>query len=145
MEWGLAGTRWGRWPLWPGRWGKSLGQHAGISWEDWGPGTRGLCIPGFVVVQLLGRIQLFATPGTAARQASLSFTILLKLAQTHVHQVGDAHQPSHPLPSPCLPTFDLSQHHGLFQWVSPSNQVAKVLELQLQYQSFQWIFRTGFL
>ena len=50
------------------------------------------------------------------------------LTQTHVHRVGDAIQPSHPLSSPSLPTFNLSQHQGLFQWVSSSHQVAKVLE-----------------
>ena len=64
--------------------------------------------------------------------------------QTHVHEVGDAIQPSHPLSSPS-PAFNLSQHQGLFQWVSSLHQVAKVLELQLQHQSFQWIFRTDFL
>jgi len=53
---------------------------------------------------------------------------LLELTQTHVHWVGDAIQPSHPLLSPSLPTFNLSQHQGLFQWVSSSHQVAKVLE-----------------
>ena len=66
---------------------------------------------------------------------------LLELAQTHVHWVGDAIQPSHPLSSPSPPAFNLSQHQGLFQWVSSLDQVAKVLELQLQHQSFQWIFR----
>ena len=70
---------------------------------------------------------------------------LPKLAQTHVHQVGNAIQPSHPLSSPSPPAFSLSQHQGLFQWVSSSHQVAKVLELQLQYQSFQLMFRTDFL
>ena len=70
---------------------------------------------------------------------------LLELAQTHVHQVGDAIQPSHPLSSPSRPAFNLSQHQGLFQWVSSLHQVAKVLEFQLQHQSFQWIFRTDFL
>ena len=70
---------------------------------------------------------------------------LLELAQTHVHWVGDAIQPSHPLASPSPPAFNLSQHQGLFQWVSSSHQVANVLELQLQHQSFQWIFRTNFL
>ena len=59
--------------------------------------------------------------------------------QTHVHRVNDAIQPSHPLSSPSPPTFNLSQHQGLFKWVSSSHQVAKVLELQLQDQSFQWI------
>ena len=66
-------------------------------------------------------------------------------AQTHVHWVSDAIQPSHRLLSPSPPIFNLSQHQGLFQWVSSSYQVAKVLEFQLQHQSFQWIFRTDFL
>ena len=70
---------------------------------------------------------------------------LPELAQTHVHRVGDAIQPSHPLLSPSPPAFNLSQHQGLFKWVSSSHQVAKVLEFQLQHQSFQWIFRTNFL
>ena len=70
---------------------------------------------------------------------------LLELAQTHVHRVGDAIQPSHPLSSPSPPAFNLSQHQGLFQWVSSLHQVAKVLELQPQHQSLQWIFRTDFL
>ena len=64
------------------------------------------------------------------------------VAQTHVHWVGDAIQPSHALFSPSPPAFNLSQHQGLFQWVSSSHQVAKVLECQLQHQAFQWIFRT---
>ena len=52
----------------------------------------------------------------------------------------------HPtISSPSPPAFNLSQHQGLFQWVSSSYQVAKVLEFQLQHQSFQWIFRTDFL
>ena len=61
----------------------------------------------------------------------------------HVHQVGDAIQPSHPLSCPSLPAFNPSQHQGLLQWVSSSHQVAKVLEFQ--HQSLQWIFRTDFL
>ena len=65
--------------------------------------------------------------------------------QTHVHCIGDATQPSHPLSSPSPPTFNLSQHHGPFQWVRSSHQVGKVLEFQLQHHSFQWIFRTSFL
>ena len=59
--------------------------------------------------------------------------------------VGDAIQPSHPLLSPPPPTFNLSQHQGLFKWVSSSHQVAKGFECQLQHQSFQWIFRIDFL
>ena len=53
--------------------------------------------------------------------------------QTHVHWVGDAIQPSHPLSSPSPPAPNPSQHQGLFQWVSSSHQVAKVLEFQLQH------------
>ena len=69
---------------------------------------------------------------------------LPELAQTQVHWVDNAIQPPHPLSTPS-PAFNLSQHQGLFQWVSSSHQVAKVLELQLQHQSFQWIFRVDFL
>ena len=58
--------------------------------------------------------------------------------QTHVHQVTYTIQPSHPLPSPCPPALNLSQHQGLFKWVRSSHQVAKVLEFQFQHQSFQW-------
>ena len=62
--------------------------------------------------------------------------------QTHVHWVGDAIQPSHPLSSPSPPALNLSQHQGIFKWVSCSHQVAKVLEFQLKHQSFQWTPRT---
>ena len=58
--------------------------------------------------------------------------------QTHVHWVGDAIQPSHPLSSLSPPALNLSQHQSLFKWVSSSHQVAKVLEFQLQHQSYQW-------
>ena len=69
---------------------------------------------------------------------------LLELAQTHVHSVGDASQPSHPLSSPSSPAFNLAQHQSLFKWVSSLHRVAKVLEFQLQHQSFQWLFRNWF-
>ena len=70
---------------------------------------------------------------------------LLQFIQTHVHWVSDTIQSSHPLSSPSPPAFNLSEHQGLFKWVSSPHQVAKVLEFQLQHQSFQWIFRTDFL
>ena len=60
--------------------------------------------------------------------------------QTHVHCVSDAIQTSHPLSSLSSPAFNLSQHQGLFQWISSLHQ-----EFQLHHQSFQWIFRTDFL
>ena len=67
---------------------------------------------------------------------------LPEFTQTHVHLVSDAIQPSHPLSSPSPPAPNPSQHQGLFQWVNSSNEVAKVLEFQLQHQSFQWTPRT---
>ena len=78
-------------------------------------------------------------PGLPAHHQLLEFT------QTHVHWVGDAIQPSHPLLSPSPPAFNLPQHQGLFKWVCSSYQVAKVLEFQLQDQSFQWTLRTDLL
>ena len=79
-----------------------------------------------------------STPGSPVHHQLPEFT------QTHVHWVSDAIQPSHPLSSPSPPAFNLSQHHSLFKWVSYSNQVAKVLEFQLQHQFFQWTLRTDF-
>ena len=73
----------------------------------------------------------YSTPGFPVHHQ------LSELAQTHVHRVGDAIQPSHPLSSPSPPALNLSQHQGLFQGVSSLHQVAKVLELQLQRQPFQ--------
>ena len=80
-----------------------------------------------------------STPGLPDHHQLPEFT------QTHTHRVSDAIQPSHPLSSPSPPAFNLSQHQGLFKWVSPSHQVAKVLELQLPHQSFQWTPRTELL
>ena len=80
-----------------------------------------------------------STPGLPVHHKLPEFT------QTHVHQVGDAIQAYYPLSSPSPPALNLSQHRGLFQWVSSSHQVAKVLEFQLQHQSFQWTPRTDLL
>ena len=95
----------------------------------------------FSSVQSLSCVWLFATSWTAACPVHYQ---LLELAQTHVHWISDAIQPFHPVSpiSSCLQSFPAS---CLFQWVSSSHQAAKVLELQLQYQSFQWIFKTDFL
>ena len=70
---------------------------------------------------------------------------LREFIQTHVHRVGNAIQPSHPLSSPSPLALNPSQHQGLFQWVNSSHEVAKVLEFQPQHQSFQWTPRTGLL
>ena len=70
---------------------------------------------------------------------------LLESTQTHVDWVSDAIQPSHPLLSPSPTSRNLSQHQGLFKWVSSLHQMAKVLEFQLQHQSFQWTPRTDLL
>ena len=81
-----------------------------------------------------------STPGFPVRHQ------LLELAQTHVHQVSDVIHPT--ISSSVIPfssCLNLSLHQGLFQWVSSLHQVAKLLELQLQHQSFQWIVRTDFL
>ena len=71
-----------------------------------------------------------STPGLPVHHQLLEFT------QTHVHRVGDAIQPSHPLSSPS-PAFNLAQHQGLFQRVGSLHQVAKGLEFHVQHQSFQ--------
>ena len=80
-----------------------------------------------------------STPGLPVHHQLPEFT------QTQVHRISDAFQPSHPLSYPSPPVLNLSQHQDLFKWVSSSNQVAKVLEFQLQHQSPQWIFRTDLL
>ena len=81
---------------------------------------------------------LCSTPGLPVNHRFPEFT------QTQVHWVSDAIQPSHPLSSPSPLAFNLSQHQSFFKWVSSLHQVAKVLEFQLQHQSFQWRFRTDF-
>ena len=96
----------------------------------------------FSSVQSLSSVQFFATqcsmPGFPVHHQ------LPKLAQTHVYWVRDTIQPSHPLLSPSPPAFNLSQHQGLFQcqlFASGGHRIG----VQLQHQSFQWIFRTDFL
>ena len=77
----------------------------------------------------------YNTPGFPSQHQLQNF------AQTHVHQVSADTQPTDPRSSPSPPAFNLFQHQGLFQWVSSLHQVAKILELQPQHQSLQWIFR----
>ena len=97
----------------------------------------------FSSVQSLSHVRLCnpmncSTPGLPVHHQ------LLETTETHVHWAGDAIQPPDPLSTPS-PTFILSQHQGLFQWVSSSHQVTRVLEFQLPHQFFQWIFRSDFL
>ena len=115
----------------PVKWGSSLEYVTEISfsWE-----LNVIC----VVVQSHVHVRLFETPWTHSTQGFPVLHSLPELAQTYVHWVGDAIQPSHPLSYPS-PFLNLSQHQDLFQWISSLHQLAKVLELQLQYQSFQWI------
>ena len=86
----------------------------------------------------LSRVWLIVTPWTAAHQASLSITNSQRLLNLMFIKSW-CHPPSHSLSSPSPPIFNRSQHQGLFQWISSSHQVAKVLELHLQQKSFQWI------
>ena len=80
-----------------------------------------------------------STPGLPVHHQLLEFT------QIHIHRVGDAIQPAHPLSSPSPPAPNPSQHQSLFQWVNSSYEVAKVLEFQLQHQFFQRTPRTNLL
>ena len=98
----------------------------------------------FISVQSLSRVWLWDTmdcimPGFPVHHQ------ILELTQTHVHWVDDVIQPSHPLSSPSPLAFNLSQHQGLFQGVSSSHQIAKVLEFNLQHQSSRWTLRTDLL
>ena len=98
----------------------------------------------FSSVQLLSRVWLCnpmnrSTSGVPVHHQLPGYT------QIHVHSVGDAIQPSHPLLSTSPHALNFSQHQGLFQWVSSSHQVAKVLQFQLQQQSFQWTPMTDVL
>ena len=80
-----------------------------------------------------------SAPGLPVHQQLPEFT------QTHVHRVSDPIQPSHPLSSPSPPAPNHSQHQSIFQWVNSSHEVAKVLEFQLQHQSFQRNLRANLL
>ena len=94
---------------------------------------------------MLSRVWLFETPMNCSTPGLPVHHLLPDSTQTHVHWVSDAIQLSHPLSSPFPPALNLSQHQGLFQWVSSSHQVAEVLKFQLQHWSFQWTPRTDLL
>ena len=120
-----------------------------LSWVIWGTSDSWSLAPQNMVfqfssVQSLSRVWLFATPWITALQASLSIANSLNLSRlTSIASVLPSNHLI--LSSPSPPAFNLFQHEGLFQSVSSSHQVDKILEFQLQHQSFQWIFRTDFL
>ena len=143
--WGM--TVFLRWNLWSGR-GRST---------SWGPLT-GVEYPqglqhdhywvGFSSVQFSSVAQSCPTLCDPMNRSTPGLPVhhkLLELTQTRVHQIGNAIQPYHSLSSPSPPVPNPSQHQGLFQWVNSLHEVAKVLEFQLQHQSFQWTTRTDLL
>ena len=97
----------------------------------------------FSSVQSLSCVWLFMTPWAAACQSSLSITSY-RSSFKHISIKWVMPSNNRILLSPSPPTLNLSQHQGLFKWVSSLHHVAKVLELQFQHQFFQWIFRTDF-
>ena len=130
---GVYAQQWDCWVVWQFRLGISVIQ---------------IMIPLTYIFQFSSVAQSYPTLCHPVNCSNPGFPVhhqLPKLTQTHAHWVGDAIQPSHPLSSPSPPAFNLSQHQGLFRWVSPSHQVAKILEFQLQHQSFQRIFGTDLL
>ena len=95
----------------------------------------------FSSVQLLSRVRLCNLMNCSTPDFPVHH-LLPESTEIHAHRVGDAIYPSHPLSPPSPPAPNPSQHQGLFQWVNSSHEVAKVLEFQLQPQSFQrcWLF-----
>ena len=112
--------------------------------ESWRAGKRkcSLCQLEFVfVVQSPSYVQLFGTPMDCSMLGLPVPHCLSKFAEVHVHCISDAIQPSHPLTPSSPSALNLSQHQGFFHWVSCLLQMTKILELQFQYQFFQWIIR----
>ena len=97
------------------------------------------------ISQFSSVVQLCLTLCDPMNHSTLGLPVHHQLPEFTQNRVSDAIQPSHPLSSPSPPALNLSQHWGFFQWVSSSHQVSKVLEFQLQHQSFQWTPRTDLL
>ena len=115
-----------------------------ISWTDFFH-KQPNCLS--IVIQSPSCVWLSATPWTVSTPGFPVPHHLPEFAQVHVHWISDSIQPSHSLSSPSPSAFNLSQHQGLFQWAGSLHQVARVfkLQLQLQHQSFQRVFRVDFL
>ena len=117
-----------------------IGRQILYHWDPWEAPYRMISS-----VQSLSRVRL-CDPMTCSMPGLLVRQQLPEFPQTHVHWVGDAIQPFHPLSSSSSsPALNLSQHQSLFKWVSSLHQVAKLLEFQLQHQSYQWTPRTDLL
>ena len=149
MAWGHRELKLVVWVLWIGR---PLGSQEvdrgqcpqGGLWSVGRHKSFVYCQLFYQVVQSLSCIQLFVTSWTYSVPSFPVLHHLPEFAQTHIHWVDDAIQPFHLLSSLSPPPHTLSEHRSLLQWVSSSYQVPKVLELQLQHQSFWWLisFRT---
>ena len=130
--------------------GSGDGKGTDACWAPAGPALPGGSEPdqlgpalAWVAVQSLSCLTL-CDPEDCSPPGFPVFRCLPEFVQTHVYWVDDVIQPSHLL-SPPSPAFSFSQHQGLLQWVSSSHQVAKILDLQLQHQSFQRMFKVDFL
>ena len=124
-------------PIWLNLFGRELFQffYPSVAWIQ---------IPEFViVVQPVSHVWLWDLMDCSMPDFSV-LHYLLQFAQMHVHCVGDAIQPSHCLLSLSPPALNLSQPQGPFQLICSLHHVTKVLELQLQHQSFQCIFRVDY-
>ena len=102
----------------------------------------------FISVQFSSVTQLCLTPCDPMNCSTPGLPVhhqIPESSEIHVHRDSDAIQSSHPLSSPSPPALNPSQHQGLSQWVNSLHQVAKVLEFQLEYQSYQWTPRTDLL
>ena len=131
LQWRQWGREW--WPM------KSERQQDTIAWKAW------VSLSSVHFSSVAQSCPTLCDPMDCSMPGFPVHHQLLEFTQTHVHWVGDAIQPSHPLSSPSPPAFNLSQHQGLLKWISSLHQVAKVLDFQLQHQSLQWIFRADFL
>ena len=116
-------------------------------WMSWSknPIRAYLFFKFFIVVVVAKSCRTLCDPVNCSMPGFPVLCYLPEFAQIWVHWVGDAIQPSHPLLPPFPPALNPSQHSGLFQWVGSTDQVAKILGLQLQHRFIQWIFRVSFL
>ena len=116
-------------------WIRTRGLRKFTDGRDWLWENMGLVLKGRAMLSAVQSRSTLCDPMDCGSPGSLVHHQFPELTQIHVHRVSDAIPPSHPLSCPSPSAFNLSQHQGLFPWVSSSNQVAKVLEFQLQSAS----------